>query len=235
MITFENRVVAFLDILGFKGLVNIAALSEKELNELSKLVSLLESAVPLLNSTVPDTVPRHLIPKHNYISDCIILSAPISDKERDDYNGLETVIMRVIQLTHFFLSAGYLIRGGISVGSLWHTDSNVVGPAYQEALALEACCEEPMVVLSSSAQAIPRWSSRTCLNYGDKVFVNGLHDFYIPENDTHGVIQETYSKYEKIVTDNLDKDLPKGAIKKWLWFREYLESESKEGMKWAVA
>jgi hypothetical protein len=80
MITFEERAVAFIDVLGFKGLVNSAISDDQSLQELSSLVKLLESAVPSLDATVDKSVPNHLIPRHNYISDCIILSAPLNDE-----------------------------------------------------------------------------------------------------------------------------------------------------------
>jgi hypothetical protein len=233
MIQFEERAVAFIDVLGFKSLVEQAALSSETLKQLSKLVELLEGVVPRLDATVDSSVPPHLIPKHNCISDCIILSAPIRDEDRIYYNGLEIVIMRVIQLTHFFLDAGYLIRGGISVGKVWHTDTNIVGPAYQEAYLLEAKGDEPMVVLSDSAKQICRWGSRMCLQQNDKVFVNGLHDYYIPGNTVHGAIETAYSKYEKLTDNVLNSQVDEKIKNKWSWFKDYLDSESKNGMKWA--
>jgi len=232
LIRFEERAVAFVDVLGFKSLVEQATSSDKALSQLSELVELLEGVVPKLDETVDRSIPRHLIPKHNCISDCIILSAPVSDAGRSSYNGLEVVIMRVIQLTHFFLDAGYLVRGGISVGKVWHTESNIVGPAYQEAYLLEANGNEPMVVLSDSANATPRRSSRMCLEHGGKVFVNGLHDFYIPGNTKHGAIDAAYSRYAKLADDALSSQLPENVKDKWNWFRAYLDSESQEGMQW---
>lgn len=235
MIEFEERAVAFVDVLGFKALVENAASSDKARSLLSDLVALLEGIVPKLDQTVDRAIPQHLIPKHNSISDCIILSAPLSDEGSKSYNGLEVVIMRVIQLTHFFLDAGYLIRGGISVGKVWHTGSNIVGPAYQEAYLLEANGNEPMVVLSDSAREVSRWGSRMCLEHNGKVFVNGLHDFYIPGNTKHGAIEAAYSKYAALADESLNSQLPRKVKDKWSWFKAYLDSESQEGMKWANA
>ena len=163
------------------------------------------------------------------------MRTPKSEEGRRNYNGLEVVIMRVIQLTHFFLNAGYLIRGGISVGKVWHTDSNIVCPAYQEAYLLEANGNEPMVVLSDSAKTIPRWGSRICLEHNGKVFVNGLHNFYIPGNTKHGAIESAYSKYAVLADEALNSQLPNNVKDKWSWFKSYLDSESKEGMKWVNA
>ncbi|WP_305909042.1 hypothetical protein Q9L42_007615 [Methylomarinum sp. Ch1-1] len=152
---FEDRAVAFIDVLGFKALVAGATQSNDQLKQLSELVDLLSSAVPTLDSDAHSSVAAHLIPRHIYISDCIILSAPLTDSDRQNYDGLSIVVMRAIQLAHHFLNAGYLIRGGISVGKVWHTDSNIVGPAYQEAYMLEHNGNEPIVVLSENNRVRP--------------------------------------------------------------------------------
>ena len=245
MITFEKRAVAFIDILGFKNLVDSAVSDNQSLQELSKLVNLLEGAVLTLDESVSGSVPKHLIPDHIYISDCIILSAPINDEERTNYDGLSIVIMRVIQLTHFFLKAGYLIRGGISVGEVWHTDSNIVGPAYQDAYLLEEKGDKPMVLLSDSAQATLRGGSRMCIQRNGDVFVNGLYNAYLPGKPSAPYIidkepmdkidEKAYQCYAKLIKENLDSQIPGGAKCKWRWFGEYLEAESKKDTQWKEA
>jgi hypothetical protein len=235
LVKFEDRAVAFIDVLGFKALVAGAVQSDEQLIQLSNLIDLLSSAVPTLDSNVDASVQAHLIPKHIYISDCIILSAPLSDASRPNYDGLSIVVMRAIQLSHHFLNAGFLVRGGISVGKVWHTDSNIVGPAYQEAYLLEHDGEEPIIVLSEAAKMHWRGGSRMCLQHGGKVFVNGLHDYYIPNNGPHGGIEQAYSHYEALVDQRLAAGLPQSAHSKWSWFKQFLQSEAPEGLKWAQA
>lgn len=230
---FEDRAVAFIDVLGFKDLVGRAADSKAHLEQLCGLIDLLISAVPSLDSTVVSSVPEHQIPRHIYISDCIILSAPLADPNRKSYDGLAIVIMRVVQLSHYLLQAGYLIRGGISVGKVWHTTSNIVGPAYQEAYTLEHNGQEPIVVLSASAAKHWKGGSRMCLQLNGKVFVNGLFDYYIPNNTQPGIIEQTYASYAALADRMVKDDLPDSAKKKWSWFREFLRTEAPEGMKWA--
>jgi hypothetical protein len=233
-VTFENRAVAFVDVLGFKALVN-AADAENNLASLSELVTLLSAAIPSFDATVDKSVPASQIPRHMYISDCIILSAPIADPAYKHYNGLSIVVMRVIQLSHLLLRAGYLIRGGISVGNVWHSDSNIVGPAYQEAFTLEQEGEEPIVVLSSSAAKCWEGGSRMCLQQDSKVFVNGLFDYYIPNSTQYGVIDHTYKQYAALADKRLNEDLPLRARQKWEWFNNFVDSEAPEGLKWEQA
>ena len=238
-IDFEDRAVAFIDVLGFSAIVNDAIKNATAMNQLQSLVELLSSVVPTLNKTVDDSVLSRLIPAHTYISDSIILSAPLSDDTVTNYNGLEILVMRCIQLTHHFLKSGYLLRGGIAVGKVWHGKSNIVGPAYQEAYLLEANGNEPRIVLSENS--VTQWKkgfcsgSRMCIQKDGVTLVNGLHDFYIPGNTKHGVINETYDEYEKLTGNAINSSLPQKAKDKWLWFREYLEAESNEGRKWSVA
>ena len=124
-IEFEDRAVAFIDVLGFSSLVTSAASDPLAFEELQVLVDILSSVIPYLDQGVSKTVPVHLIPEHTYISDSIILSAPLKDDAMKSYNGLSIVVMRCIQLTHHFLKAGYLLRGGISIGKAWHNKSNI--------------------------------------------------------------------------------------------------------------
>ena len=209
------------------------------MNQLQSLLEVLESAVPTLNKGVDESVPAELIPAHIYISDSIILSTPLFDTGFKNYNGLEIIVMRTTQLAHRFLDAGYLLRGGISVGKVWHGTSNIVGPAYQEAYELEDSGDEPCIVLSDNAEK--HWmkgfcrDSRLCIRHKSSLMVNGLHNFYIPGNTTHGVIEETYERYAKIVEYNINSSLPQNAKDKWTWFEKYIEDEQSEANKWAVA
>jgi hypothetical protein len=232
---FEDRAVAFIDVLGFKALVNEAVENDTQREKLSDLVALLESAIPRFDADVSAMIPAHLIPRYLCVSDCIILSAQLTDPENPWYDGLSIVIMRAIQLSHFLLNEGYLTRGGISAGKLWHTETNIVGPAYQEAYLLEANGNEPRIQLHPHALEHLKGSSRMCLQDGDISFVNGLFDFYIPNNTQHGVIEATYEKYETFTNNALNSQLPEPAKEKWRWFQEFLRSEKPEGLRWAAA
>jgi hypothetical protein len=230
-IVFQDCAVAFIDVLGFRALVNKASKDFQAFSELQDLVNLLESAIPALDSGVNKTVPAVLFPRHTYISDCIILSAPLSVTipKWERYSGLEIVVMRAIQLTHLFLRAGYLIRGGVAVGSVWHGNSNIVGPAYQEAFQLEANGYEPCIVLSDAAKA--HWkngingTSRICIDYGGAFMVNGLFDYYLHSIGVSDV-KTAYKNYEATADYNTNSQLLTGARRKWHWFAQYIRDET---------
>ncbi|WP_109127450.1 hypothetical protein [Dyella sp. C11] len=256
-IVFEDRVVAFVDVLGFKSMALEATSNYLARNKLENLVNLLSSSIPFFDTNVSSSVPARLIPRHNYVSDSIILSAPFHDSEMKFYSGLEVIVMRVIQLTHHLLNEGYLVRGGIAVGKVWHTQSNIVGPAYQEAFALEHKGCAPCVVLSPSAEAMwtsimrqqneifPDTPNRMCIRRKvlnksrlsfrekEKFIVNGLHDSYIPNATSPGALEQRYKHYRKVVDANLRKQHSPEIKRKWRWFDSYLSKESQMATHWA--
>lgn len=225
-INFEDRVVAFIDILGFKTIVNNARFNKQSFAVLNELIEMLSTAVPSLNKLVNADIPEELIPKHICISDSIILSAPLSSAIMPDYCGLSVLVMRVIQLTQLFLSKGYLIRGGISSGKVWHGAANIVGPAYQEAYEIEVETSAPRVVLSQSAKEL--WAknknSDMCLCYRNCLMVNGLNYSYIPAN-TDGAIEKVFQGYVNTANHYIATINNESARYKWWWFKEFLDSE----------
>lgn len=231
-IKFERRAVAFIDVLGFKELVRKAIICHEYKAILDDLISTLKSVVPSFDKAVAGSIPKRLIPKHIYISDSIILSAPLKDDEIKAYDGLEVIIMRSIQLTHTLLSKGYLLRGGIEIGDVFHDKFNIIGPAYQDAYKLEAEASVPRIILGSNA--VDYWRAnlsernRMCIERDLAVMVNGVHEYYIDGNDVLGAIESKYEDYEKIVTLSLNNQLKASEKAKWLWFGEYLAAEKKK-------
>jgi len=201
-IKFKERAVAFIDVLGFKSIAAATGQGDGKHTELEELIQLLKSTVPNLDGTVDPSIHKSLIPKHICISDSIILSAPLTSRKMSSYRGLSVLVMRVIQISHTLLDRGYLIRGGISVGPVWQTHSNIVGPAYQEAYQIETKTIVPRVELSQSAKEL--WSrtedssNTMCLQYRNHFMVNLLHDHYIKDHSRGGA-ERTFEKYSKII------------------------------------
>jgi len=228
MIQFEQRAVAFIDVIGFKPLVGKATHNPSDLFELNQLVTLLQGVIPYLDGAVDKTIPQPLIPLHLYISDCIILSAPttITTPSVPDYNGLDILIMRVIQVAQHLLDRGYLLRGGIDVGPVWHAGTNIVGPAYQCAYALEGQADCPRVLLSEAATTLwkstsQRFGNQMCIDYDGKLMVHALHSYYTPSH-YQGNISAARRRYHDVILKNLNKPLDTKSRGKWEWFERYL-------------
>lgn len=136
--------------------------------------------------------------------------------------------MRAIQLTHIFLAKGCLIRGGIDIGQVWHTDSNIVGAAYQNAYLIETKTSAPRIELSGQAKEY--WlrkygdTSSMCLQYRNRFMVNGLHDYYIQDR-THGAAEKAFEGYNSTIKENIATEVLDSVQHKWWWFGEFLNSE----------
>lgn len=138
---FEEKFIAFIDILGFKNLVEAAekgnGLSLPEIVELLKKLGT-ETDNHKFDQYGPTTCPessyiqQNLNFKVTQISDCVIVSSELSPA------GLINLISHcwgaVIQL----LFKGIMCRGYITKGTIFHDGAQVVGSGYQKAYSSEA-------------------------------------------------------------------------------------------------
>lgn len=225
-IIFEDCAVAFIDVLGFKNVVQTAAMQSSHLNILNDLVTLLESTVPSLDAQVSPLVHPSLKPKFIYISDSIILSAPIASSHMPTYNGLNIVVMRAIQIAHALLEKGFILSGGIDIGKVWHSTNNIVGPAYIGAYSLQSSLAPPCVALSDAAAQLwsttPNAASSMCIDRPHRKIVNITHDFYTPNNHVHGVIDARIDNYKTDAVNNVSK-LKGRPRRKWQWHSAFLK------------
>lgn len=226
-IQFEQRAVAFVDVLGFGKLVESSSATPTALATLEALVETLSSAVLYLDGTVAKNVPSELIPRHLYVSDSLILSAPLQVPSHPTYDGLSVVVMRCIQVTQLLLGRGFIVRGGIDVGDVWHSDANIIGTAYQSAYAIEHSRCDPGIELSDAA--VTRWNagamqgSSMCSVYGESTIVNAFNEFYVESAATHGGIDDSWNRWAEIIAGQVAA-LPAPAAAKWTTFRAQLDA-----------
>jgi hypothetical protein len=141
--TYERRVTAFVDILGFGDLV-LRADKKPELR--NEIVSALE-LVNFVKQTGNGNQPPDL--RAQNFSDSLILSSPA------DVEGFWQMMLSLDSLCWNLLDLGLLVRGGVTVGNIYHTDETVFGAAVNEAYRLESkIAAFPRIVLSKSALAL---------------------------------------------------------------------------------
>lgn len=137
---YQDRFVAFVDILGFTELVQRSATDPSLLNQIS------QAFVIGRRSSNSDSDLR----MHTF-SDFVVLSAPNSRE------GLEVLLLETWSLIKDWLSKGFLSRGGIALGKIVHEVSGqtpvVFGPAFLAAYRIEQeVADVPRVVFSRSAR-----------------------------------------------------------------------------------
>jgi hypothetical protein len=110
---FEQPAVGFLDILGFKQLIEEAEASASGFERLAGLKAVLDARVRFDNDGIAQTVPEELKPRYIFISDSIILSAPLLHGHKHLADGLAIVVVKAIQIAQKVIELGHLVRGGI--------------------------------------------------------------------------------------------------------------------------
>lgn len=141
MVEFSTKFIAFVDIIGFKGLVAQAeAGDELSLDRILAFTEMLGSTSDKLvfekygPTVLPDA--EKIRPDVDFqltqISDCVVVSTEVSDGGVINLlSYCSTVILRL-------LNFGLMCRGYITKGSIYHSPMQVIGTGYQKAYDTEA-------------------------------------------------------------------------------------------------
>lgn len=138
---YTEKFIAFIDILGFKSMVEASQDDQARLDGLLALMSKLGSGSeratfeqygPICCPEAP-LLARDLDYCVTQISDCVIISAEVSPA------GLINLIDHCWKVTIRLLEEGIQCRGFVTRGLIYHTQnpSQVVGPGYQVAYGSE--------------------------------------------------------------------------------------------------
>ncbi|WP_273150778.1 hypothetical protein [Methylophaga thiooxydans] len=145
---YEKRIVAFIDILGFKALLDETVDKNGKDNEkaIDSVVSAYEAIRDIWDlNKKPDYLDTKSseTKKVSIFSDCLVVSFEINQSSEVFFTLLEIkwLIMRLI-------SRKILCRGAVSLGKFIHTDNYLFGPALVEAYTLESkAAMYPRVIL----------------------------------------------------------------------------------------
>lgn len=138
--TFEDKFIAFIDILGFKELV---AAAEAQKVPLTALLDLLgnfraESDQQEFARNGYDVCPgapalsRDVAFRATQVSDSLVLSAEVSPA------GVANIIARAWRVAVRFMEQAILLRGYITRGSIYHHGSSFLGSGYLRAYRQES-------------------------------------------------------------------------------------------------
>ena len=227
---FEDRAVAFLDILGFTDLIASTEQHPSKLTSLFGLRAILDNHVKWDNASLASSVPDEMKPKYIFISDSVILSAP---RQCEGYSGLVAVAVKSIQISMKLLEAGYLVRGGISTGPVWHDDRNIFGRGYIVAYKSETKANHPRIVLSNKAKEvlesdchleIPLSDLGLFLRHEGELILDTLNPQYLRGAEVGGRIEDAFKQYRGFILAQLEiLDADSSARKKWEWFARFFD------------
>lgn len=228
MVNYENRVVLFLDILGFSEIIeNTVDKNEEEIASKTQfLIDLIGKMTKVANST-----PKNSSKVVTQFSDSIVISF-----KEDDREEIQGIFFNLQRLIANLLEQKILCRGAISYGKLFHDESIVFGPALVEAYFTESqAALYPRVILDNAVLEIMRknFSFKNSNSYAnirfdsnvkselekdsdDKFYVDyfsGAMYFFRDDN-----LFEMYENLRKVISDGLRRKKPNEKIK-YTWMR----------------
>lgn len=120
---YKNRLVIFFDILGWRDHIKKAGNDPEKISRLNQVVTMLS----VLKGH--DTTGEHQI---SSFSDNVVMSVPVNiESLHDHFNSIARVQLGMAMM-------GFLIRGGITIGDIYHNEHAVFGPALVQAHYLES-------------------------------------------------------------------------------------------------
>lgn len=142
---YEIRLVAFLDILGFKQLAVKAKDDTKIFKNLWNALKTLNLTTQIAYFGSTDMGPR--LYDIAEVSDSIAISVLVDGSIDAAFSQVRWI------LSTLFDVYGLICRGGITVGPVIHDRSMIFGPALQDAIELESKADVPRVLIQDSVIA----------------------------------------------------------------------------------
>ncbi|MGJ1501389.1 hypothetical protein [Sphingobacterium multivorum] len=161
-IRYSRKIVAFIDILGFKQIVEQSESDRSKLELIYNALEFLKGReqngewnsryiVIEEDAQKKDLTAFEIAEKTHCtcFSDSIVISVDCEDDSKLN-ESLSTMIANIATIGARFITEGILLRGAISIGNLIHSSNGlIVGPALVDAYQLESTvAKTPRIILS---------------------------------------------------------------------------------------
>lgn len=249
---YENRIVAFIDILGFKELVRKSESNLELIETLNNILQYLKTwerpiQWSLYFVEIEELTQKKGVEKFNLkdrtnvttFSDSIVVSVKIGEDNINEM--LSSLIANLSYMGSELMKNGILIRGAITIGKLIHNDNGTVfGTALIEAYELEyKCSKYPRIIISNKLVRrlnYPDITKRSEYLY-NKYFMRfsdgcvGFHQmiFFQVMNGLTGITNEMRKKdlniIRKVIIDGLDNSFENPDVfEKFKWLQQQYQN-----------
>jgi hypothetical protein len=179
ILNYEEKYVAFLDILGFREMVN-----KNDTELINRYLNIVQHGIKSAKDTYFNG--KKLKIESIIISDSILLSVDKNSDTEESLKNLLYLCMSVGIMQSLLLLNGIWLRGGISFGKAYfsQTDNQIIGPAYISAYDIEnKIAKYPRVVLDS--RIINELGFDNAEELIKKINNMSNHDILYPWNNKH--------------------------------------------------
>jgi hypothetical protein len=238
---YEIRVVAFIDILGFKSSVYKSNHDEQEFKRILNTLTELKEFFIKPKDNLEIEVDRKLGADTQIlqVSDSLVISRLIQEQ-----GGIYYMLSDCAFAIHLLISKGYLCKGAIRFGKMYHNNTTLFGPAFIDAYLAQESERLPIVKFDNDLFEIVRhfpgpsnkgfesWEI-DFIKENCKQLENGEYylDYFTDYDNRVGGGEGTaslhYSKLRKIIVDGLKLPKECSAYKKYIWARNQFNLTAK--------
>jgi hypothetical protein len=236
--TDQEQLVAYIDILGFNDATRNASASDR-----TQIISLLKSLAAIRGDyfarsrQLESGRQFQMRPAVSAFSDNIVISFPLRDlreEQGDEFAPLFFLGRWVSYIAWRALAMGQLIRGGVTIGHLFHADGVVYGPALIDAYELETrVANYPRVVLSNTVITRAGLQSADFCRFVDQDGLSCLHYMRdailrneIGGGDINQDVKPWVTQIRQLIGRNIAAFQAAGDLRrlsKWQWMSSYFE------------
>ncbi len=225
---YDERLIAFVDILDFAGKVKASIKSPESLDRLCEALHFIKNYINEMHS---DYVEPDIL-QITQFSDSIVMSVKMEDSRE-----MVSVFQYLKNIQVNLIERGVLLRGGIVKGQLIHTNDMLVGPGMVNAYYLESkCAQYPRIVIDPKVLYQFVRSNGKKESFRIKKFdyhktfskdTDGTSyiDYFndIDESLNNGYSEIYFEKLCRLIKDNIDSE-DISVRMKYLWMREKLKT-----------
>lgn len=227
MIEYKDRLVAFIDVLGFKNLVY------------SKEIEPIERYYEFLLSQFAEAAAKRQL-EHLLISDSIVIFC------ENTKQNLNTLIKFVALLQYGLLREKIVVRGAISSGQLFADKENsiIVGPGLIKAYSLESIAKYPRVIVDrtlikehygTTTEAIRQTHTSSRPNLTIECYGGAISDYAYIHYGRLLATSTTATHYTSTI-QLFEREFYKNEhIEKFEWLRKYLKASLKQSVEYLQA
>ncbi|MBL1146193.1 MAG: hypothetical protein D8M28_00665 [Proteobacteria bacterium] len=126
---YEDRIVCFIDILGFKEHIELSNNDSSKIESIAKALQALRRVLDIDNSNIEERDGANI----TQFSDSIVISFKYDQK-----SGVYWTLLKLVWAQATLVNHGMLVRGAIVRGNFIHTDTLLFGPGIVNAYETEA-------------------------------------------------------------------------------------------------
>jgi len=238
---YDIRVVAFIDILGFKEAIEKSNTDDNEFNRIRGTLTELKEFFDQPKDHYEVEADRKLGADTQIlqVSDSLVISRLIQEQ-----GGIFYMLYDCAFAIHLLIGNGFLCRGAVRFGKMFHKDTTLFGQAFVDAYLAEAAEKLPIIKFDKDLFEIvkhfpgpankghEKWEidfiKKNCkqLETGE-YYLDYFTDYDDRVGGGEGTASVHYSKLRDIIVDGLKLPVGTSAYKKYLWAKEQFNKTAK--------